>query len=406
MRLSTAGMHRNSIERHPREPGQALEDAEPDRHRQEIPDRVRGSDRRHPRRGAAIARSPTTRNTSAIPTSSRAASTTKNSRWRTPPRCCRARATRPWPGANATLGQAERTMMANDVRQHLAAPHGNGQSPRWQRRIPVRRHVDRDQAVRARRDRCRLPGRPDDAPDPHLAARSRWPMCIPARTLFMGIAERNGVFRTTVSATNTGNATIGVGTVTDPSAWVADNYTLQFTSATDWQVVDDSTADARGDRVGHGIRLGAEHQFPGRERDHHRHAGRERFSSASRPRSDTDIFAMLDELARTLEGDGAIAGSEAAFQAQIGASIMNIDAGLERVVSLRAEVGTRLAGHRHRGGLPRLGGSRSAGADFRHSRCRLCLGDQPAEPAVRQPAGRSGRVFEDLAAVTFRLSVM
>jgi flagellar hook-associated protein 3 FlgL len=51
---------------------------------------------------------------------------------------------------------------------------------------------------------------------------------------------------------------------------------------------------------------------------------------------------MLDELARALEGDGAIAGSEAAFQAEIGASIANIDAGLERVVSLRAEVGTRL----------------------------------------------------------------
>ena len=39
---------------------------------------------------------------------------------------------------------------------------------------------------------------------------------------FMGIAERNGVFRTTVSATNTGNATISVGTVTDPAAWVPD----------------------------------------------------------------------------------------------------------------------------------------------------------------------------------------
>ena len=32
--------------------------------------------------------------------------------------------------------------------------------------------------------------------------------------VFMGIAERNGVFRTTVAAANTGNATIDVGTVT------------------------------------------------------------------------------------------------------------------------------------------------------------------------------------------------
>ena len=51
---------------------------------------------------------------------------------------------------------------------------------------------------------------------------------------------------------------------------------------------------------------------------------------------------MLDELASTLEGNPAIAGSEAAFQAQIGGSLMNLDSALDRVVSVRAEVGTRL----------------------------------------------------------------
>jgi flagellar hook-associated protein 3 FlgL len=51
---------------------------------------------------------------------------------------------------------------------------------------------------------------------------------------------------------------------------------------------------------------------------------------------------MLDELARTLEGDATIAGSEPAFRAQTGASLLNLDAALERVVSVRAEVGTRL----------------------------------------------------------------
>jgi len=60
------------------------------------------------------------------------------------------------------------------------------------------------------------------------------------------------------------------------------------------------------------------------------------------PAQKTDVFTMLDELARTLEGDGAIAGSEAAFQNELGASIANLDAGLDRVVSVRAEVGTRL----------------------------------------------------------------
>jgi len=158
---------------------------------------------------------------------------------------------------------------------------------------------------------------------------------------FMGIAERNGVFRTTVSATNTGNATIGVGTVTDPSAWVADNYTLEFTSATDWQVVDDSTPTPAVIASGSGFTSGQSISFQGVSvAITGTPAANDSFSIS--PAQDTDIFAMLDELARTLEGDSAIAGSEAEFQAQIGASIMNIDAGLERVVGLRAEVGTRL----------------------------------------------------------------
>jgi flagellar hook-associated protein 3 FlgL len=158
---------------------------------------------------------------------------------------------------------------------------------------------------------------------------------------FMGIAERNGVFRTTVAATNTGNAYIGVGTVTDRSAWVADNYTLQFTSASDWQVVDDSTptpvtiASGSGFTSGQSISfLGVSVSITGTP------AANDSFGIT--PAQNTDIFATLDELARALEGDATIAGGEAAFQTQLGASITNLDVGLERVVSLRAEVGTRL----------------------------------------------------------------
>jgi flagellar hook-associated protein 3 FlgL len=158
---------------------------------------------------------------------------------------------------------------------------------------------------------------------------------------FMGIAERNGVFRTTVAASNTGNATIGVGTVTNPSAWVAANYTLQFTSATDWQVVDDSTPTPVVIASGSGFTSGQSIGFQGVSVTiTGMPATNDTFSIT--PAQNTDIFAMLDELARTLEGDSVIAGSEAAFQAEIGASIANVDAALERVVGVRAEVGARL----------------------------------------------------------------
>ncbi|HEU5133850.1 MAG TPA: flagellar hook-associated protein FlgL [Steroidobacteraceae bacterium] len=243
-------------------------------------------------------------------------------------------------GANATLGQAERRMIANQVRQNLAAlmdmanrQDGNGEylfagtstatRPFAQGAAGV--NYQGDQTVR----QVRITGTQSLA-DVHTGVDT-----------FMGIAERNGVFRTTVAAANTGNATIDLGTVTDGTAWIPANYTLQFTSATDWQVVDDGTptpaiiASGSGFTSGQSIGfLGVNVTITGAP------AANDSFGIT--PAQDTDVFAMLDELARTLEGDSAIAGSQAAFQAQIGASIANMDAALERVVGVRAEVGTRL----------------------------------------------------------------
>ncbi len=243
-------------------------------------------------------------------------------------------------GANATLGQAERNMIANQVRQNLAAlmemanrqdaggeflfagtstatrPFAQGASGV----IYQGDHTTRQIRISSTQSLTDVHAGPD---------------------VFMGIAERNGVFRTTVSAGNTGNATISVGDVTDRAAWVAGNYTLEFTSDTDWQVVDDSTptplviASGTGFTSGQSISfLGVSVAVTGAP------AANDSFGIT--PAQNTDIFSMLDELARTLEGDAAIAGSEAAFRTQIGAALVNLDSALDRVVSVRAEVGTRL----------------------------------------------------------------
>jgi flagellar hook-associated protein 3 FlgL len=243
-------------------------------------------------------------------------------------------------GANATLGKSERKMIANQVRQNLAAlmdmanrQDGNGEFLFAGTSTATRPFAQGTAGVNYQGDQTTRQIRissTQSLADVHSGV-----------DVFMGIAERNGVFRTTVSAANTGNASIGVGTVTDPTAWVAGNYTVQFTSATDWQVVDDSTptpnvvASGTGFTSGQGISfLGVSVAITGAP------AANDSFSVA--PAQKMDVFAMLDELARTLEGDPAIAGSEAAFQAETGASLMNLDAALDRVVSVRAEVGTRL----------------------------------------------------------------
>ena len=243
-------------------------------------------------------------------------------------------------GANAPLGQTERKMIANQVRQNLAGlmeianrQDANGEYLFAGTSTATRPFAQGAGGVIYQGDQTTRQIRissTQSLADVHAGGDA-----------LMGIAERNGVFRTTVSATNTGDATISVGTVTDPTSWVAANYTLQFTSATDWQVVDDSTptpvviASGTGFASGQGISfLGVSVAVTGTP------AANDSF--AITPAQNTDIFAMLDELARALEGDAAIAGSEAAFRTEIDASILNIDAGLERVVSLRAEVGTRL----------------------------------------------------------------
>jgi len=243
-------------------------------------------------------------------------------------------------GGNATLGQTERKMLAGQVRQNLAAlmdmanrQDGNGEylfagtststQPFTQGAAGV--NYQGDQTMR----QIRISSTQSLA-DVHTGS-----------DVFMGIAERNGVFGTRVSAANTGTATISAGTVTNSASWVPGNYTLQFTTATDWQVVDDATptpnvvASGTGFTSGQSIGfLGVSVAITGTP------AANDSFSVT--PAQNKDIFAMLDELASTLEGNPAIAGSEAAFQAQIGGSLMNLDSALDRVVSVRAEVGTRL----------------------------------------------------------------
>ena len=242
-------------------------------------------------------------------------------------------------GANATLGAAERKMIANQVRQNLLGllemanrQDANGEYLFAGTSTATRPFVQGAAGVSYQGDQTARQIR---------ISSTQSLSDVHAGDAFMGIAERNGVFRTAGAAMNTGTGSIGIGAVTDSSAWVADNYTVQFTSATDWQVVDDAAPTPNVVATGSGFTPGQDISFLGVSVTiNGAPAANDSFSVT--PAQNTDIFSMLDELARTLEGDPAIAGSEAAFQTQIGAALANLDAGLERVVGLRAEVGTRL----------------------------------------------------------------
>jgi flagellar hook-associated protein 3 FlgL len=243
-------------------------------------------------------------------------------------------------GANSSLGAEERRMIANDVRQQLDAllqianrDDGNGEylfAGTSTGAAPFARSSTAVSYLGDMTNRVVRISNSQSIADGHSGA-----------DVFMNITERNGTFRTDVTATNTGSASIDIGRVVDSTAWVADNYTLQFTTPTDWQVVDDTLPTPTVIASGSGFASGQSIQFLGANVTI-TGAPAAGDSFTIRPAQDTDMFAMLDELARTLEGAPAIAGSNAAFQAQIGASIANLDQALERSVSVRAEVGARL----------------------------------------------------------------
>jgi flagellar hook-associated protein 3 FlgL len=243
-------------------------------------------------------------------------------------------------GANTTLGTEERKMLANDIRQNLAAlmelansDDANGEYLFSGTSTGTRPFAQGTTGVNYQGDltnrQIRISGTQSLA-DSHSGA-----------DVFMGIRERNGVFTTNVATTNTGGGTIDVGRVSDLSAWVPDNYTLQFTSPTDWQVVDDTLPTANVIATGTGFTSGQTITFSGVSVTvTGTPAANDSFTIA--PAQNQDMFAMVSDLADALTLGTAVPADAAVFQSRIGGAIANLDKALERVVSVRAEVGSRL----------------------------------------------------------------
>src|SRR5688572_19841388 len=59
--------------------------------------------------------------------------------------------------------------------------------------------------------------------------------------VFVDIPEGNGTFTTAVNMANTGSGAIDIGSVVDRNSWVPDDYTIAFTSATNYEITDGAT---------------------------------------------------------------------------------------------------------------------------------------------------------------------
>lgn len=157
--------------------------------------------------------------------------------------------------------------------------------------------------------------------------------------VFVNIAEGNGVFVADAAAANTGSGIVAGSSVNDPGAWAPDDYTLNFITPTSWEVVDSSaavvTAGTYTPPAGSISFNGISVNLTGAP------AAGDAFS-IDRSRTE-DLFATLQDLAAALESGTTTTAQQAQFGTDIGRALQQLDAGMDHLLTVRAEVGTRLS---------------------------------------------------------------
>jgi flagellar hook-associated protein 3 FlgL len=155
--------------------------------------------------------------------------------------------------------------------------------------------------------------------------------------VFLDVPEGNGTF-TTKAGVHAGSGSIDAGQVVNSASWVPGNYTLRFTTAGSWDVLDSTNAViASGPyQQGNAINFnGAQVTVTGTP------AAGDTFLIA--PASKQSIFKTLDDLGSALAADPRDPVSRSQLYTNLAASLQQIDQGLTHVLDLRAETGARLS---------------------------------------------------------------
>ena len=155
--------------------------------------------------------------------------------------------------------------------------------------------------------------------------------------VFRDIGNGNGTFRTTSNVANTGAAIIDVGQVSNPGAFVADTYTITFTTASTFQVTDSAAAVVTTGNYTSPQSIvfnGHEVSISGTP------AANDSFQVA--PAARQDMFTTLNNLATTMASTTTGGAEQAHIHTELGRSLAEIDHALENVLTVRAGVGARL----------------------------------------------------------------
>lgn len=155
-------------------------------------------------------------------------------------------------------------------------------------------------------------------------------------SVFMNIPSGNGVFALSAASTNAGSGVIG-GSITNRSAWVADDYTLSFTGG-NWTV-----SDSGGTVVGTGAyTAGAAINFNGVQLTvTGTPADGDSFTIADS--DNQDIFTTVDKLIAAVGAAQDTEAQKAQYQNAISATLTQLDQAETHVLSVRTSVGVRLS---------------------------------------------------------------
>jgi len=159
-------------------------------------------------------------------------------------------------------------------------------------------------------------------------------------SVFMNVPTGNGTFTTAAAGANTGTGVIDAGSVTDPSQWVPDQYTISFTDPTDWQVTNSGGAvvasgtydSSNGGNISfNGIEVG----ISGAP------AAGDTFTVS--PSGQQSVFDTLDHLVSALNNPSATPAARAQLNSTLAGSLQQIDQALNQVSTVTTSVGSRLS---------------------------------------------------------------
>jgi flagellar hook-associated protein 3 FlgL len=161
----------------------------------------------------------------------------------------------------------------------------------------------------------------------------------PGSDVFAAIRNGNGTFTTLDNPANTGTGVIDPGTVLNPALVVANDFRIQFTSATTYDVINDTTATTvlaaqtyvEGAAIGfNGVQTSVSGQPASGD------------SFTVTPSSNQDIFASVQNLINALEGPSSTTAEQTRFHNAINRGIVDLDQGMQNILEMRARAGARL----------------------------------------------------------------